>query len=269
MLVFPNAKINIGLRVVERRSDGFHNLETLFYPVYGLFDVLEMVESKEFSFEVLGCEIEGSVEDNLVVRAYRLLQAEFELPTLSFYLKKAIPMGAGMGGGSADATFTLKALNNMFSLGLSAEKLAGYASRLGSDCSFFAYNKPMFARGKGEILTPAPLDLSGKFLLLVKPPVAISTREAYAGVRPMKPEVAMEEILHRPVSEWREFVRNDFEDSIFEKHPVLAEIKAEMYNGGALYAAMSGSGSTIYGIFDHSPEPLFPNTDFYKKVVTL
>ena len=175
MISFPNAKINIGLNVVERRNDGFHNIETLFYPVYQLYDVLEIIETEEVSLSVLGADISENIEDNLIIRAYRLLQADYSLPALAFYLKKAIPMGAGLGGGSADAAFTLKMLNDMFCLKISNKKLENYAVKLGADCPFFIENKPSMAQSKGEVLTEIDINVKGKFLLLVKPDIYINT----------------------------------------------------------------------------------------------
>ena len=269
MLVFPNAKINIGLRVVERRKDGFHNIETLFYPLKNLFDVIEILPAKSFDFKVLGQKIDCSIDDNLVVRAYMLLQQEFALPAVHILLKKSIPMGAGLGGGSADATFTLKGLNELFSLGLEDAEIASRAEHLGSDCPFFAYNYPMIGREKGEKLTNHSLDLSGKYLLLVKPDLHISTKDAYEAIVPKQCDIDLGEILNLPISEWGNAVTNDFEKPIFKKHQVLSDIKTAMYRQGALYSAMSGSGSTIYGIFSNEPQMWPDYNKFYQKVIPL
>jgi len=269
MISFPNAKINIGLNVVERRNDGFHNIETLFYPVYQLYDVLEIIETEEVSLSVFGTDISENIEDNLIIRAYRLLQADYSLPALAFYLKKAIPIGAGLGGGSADAAFTLKMLNDMFCLKIPNKKLENYAVKLGADCPFFIENKPSMAQSKGEVLTEIDINLKGKFLLLVKPDIYINTAEAYANIIPHKPEYNLQTIINKPISEWKNFIFNDFEDVIFNKYPLLHEIKKIMYGFGAVYASMSGSGSTIYGIFNQYPKNIANFENYYVKIVDL
>ncbi len=267
MLIFPNAKINIGLNVVEKRADGYHNIETVFYPVYGLYDALEAVAADEVSLTVSGFGISGNDTDNLVVKAYRLLNNDFGLPPLAFYLKKAIPMGAGLGGGSADASFTLKALNTMFALGLSDERLERYALQLGADCPFFVGNRPSFAQGKGECLTPIGLDLRGKYLLLAKPAVSVGTGDAYGGVVVRRSEVDLRQAVLQPLNTWRDTITNAFEENIFARYPILSSMKDEMYRLGAVYAAMSGSGSTIYGIFDHAPQGTVSGSCFCKVIL--
>lgn len=250
MVVFPNAKINLGLYVVEKRSDGFHNLETLFYPVPWC-DALEVVLAKgaESTLSISGLNVDGKPEQNLVMRAFRLFQQEYNLPNVDIYLHKVIPFGAGLGGGSADAAQMLLLLNRRFNLGLSDVKLAEYAAMLGSDCPFFIYNRPMMASGRGEILTPFDISLSGYTIVLVKPSFGISTPEAFAGIKPKKPAIAIAKAVALPVEEWKELLLNDFEPHLFEKYPLLGEIKQQLYTCGAVYASMSGSGSTIFGLF--------------------
>jgi len=253
MVQFPNAKINLGLHITEKRADGYHNLESCFYPV-GWSDVLEVLPADHFSFAAGGLPIPGSPATNLCVKAYQLLRETHALPPVRIYLEKIVPIGAGLGGGSADAAFTLSALNELFGLGLSAEKLEAYARRLGSDCAFFIRNQPVYCLEKGDVFEPIELSLGGYTVVLVYPSLAISTAEAYAGVRPQKPPVPLRERLAEPLANWRETVRNDFEESLFPKYPVLATVKAQLYELGAIYASMSGSGSTIYGIFDGEPD---------------
>lgn len=269
MLVFPNAKINIGLNIVEKRADGYHNIETLFYPIYRLYDALEVVEAKELSLTVSGYAIADSIDDNLIIKAYRLLQSDFGLPPVAFYLKKAIPMGAGLGGGSADASFALKALSDMFRLGLTESQLMDYALQIGADCPFFITNRPAYAQGKGEQLTIGELDLTGKYLLMIKPDIHLSTKEAYAGVTPYKSGISLQDVLKQPIIQWRNAVKNDFEQSVFRRYPELKAIKEDVYGLGADYAAMSGSGSTIYGIFDRMPDVDKIGNRYYKKIVLL
>ncbi|CCH56961.1 4-diphosphocytidyl-2C-methyl-D-erythritolkinase [Fibrisoma limi BUZ 3] len=248
MLTFPNCKINIGLRITEKRSDGFHNLQSCFYPI-GWSDVLELIPASEFSFVSSGLDIPGDPARNLCVRAYEFLRADFDLPPVHMHLHKIVPIGAGLGGGSSDAAFALKLLNERFSLGLTVGQLQDYARRLGSDCAFFVENKPAYCIEKGDVFREISLDLSGYFILLIYPNLAISTAEAYAGVRPRHPEVSLLEQLQTPIETWRDWIHNDFEDSLFPVYPVLGEIKQKLYELGALYASMSGSGSTVYGIF--------------------
>ena len=247
MKAYPNVKINVGLYVLRKRPDGYHDLETLFVPYMGFHDTLEIEPAEEFSFEGEGV----TWENDLTVQAYRLLQADFDLPPVAIRLSKTAPVGAGLGSGSADAAFTLMMLDSLFGLGLGKERLAAYAARLGSDCAFFIYNRPMVGRGRGEILTPAPVDLS-QYRIDVEVPrgVAVSTREAYGGIVPRERLTLIEEILSLPVAQWRGLLENDFEPQVFTFHPELAAIKERFYASGALYAAMSGSGSAIYGIFE-------------------
>lgn len=261
MLLFPNAKINLGLNITERRPDGYHNLETIFYPI-PLCDALEVVprvedaasaaSSSKCRLHLSGHEVAG---DNLVCRAYRLLDAEFSLSPVDAYLLKRIPLGAGLGGGSADATFMLKLLNRLFMLGLNEEALEERAARLGADCPFFVQNRPTYAEGTGNIFTPLPLSLSGYRLLLAKPSVFVSTREAFALVRPRRPQLSPCDAALRPLEEWRHCLLNDFEESVFPQYPVIRSLKEELYRRGAIYASMSGSGSSVYGIFAPDSQP--------------
>lgn len=253
MVVFPNAKINIGLFVTAKRSDGFHNLETVFYPV-GLSDVLEIGEGDgqvgEYTFKNTGIDVGCDPEKNLIIKAYRLLSDIHHLPSIRIHLHKLIPFGAGLGGGSADAAFMLKALNEYFELHISERELVSYASALGSDCAFFISDRPAFASGKGEILEEMALSLEGYQFVLVKPAIGVSTPEAYAGIHPQAPEFDLRQLTTLPVRAWRGKVRNDFEKSVFLKYPQIAGIKHQLYELGALYASMTGSGSAVYGIFE-------------------
>lgn len=249
MIVFPNAKVNLGLRITEKRFDGFHNLQSCFYPV-GWSDVLEVIPADTFGFSSNGLPIPGAPDANLCVRAYDLLNADFNLPPVQLHLHKIVPIGAGLGGGSADAAFALKLLNDRFELGLTVASLENYARRLGSDCAFFVQNRPMYCVEKGDVFEDIDVDLSGYHLLLVYPNLAISTAEAYAAIQPRRPETSLHDDLQAPIDTWRTTVCNDFEDSLFPKYPVLGEIRQQLYEVGAVYASMSGSGSTVYGIFN-------------------
>lgn len=253
MLCFPNCKINIGLYITNRRQDGFHDLETVFYPIRGFHDALEVVGSdKETTLNITGIDIVGSQESNLVWKAYELLHERFpaKVKNLDIYLRKALPMGAGLGGGSADGAFALKLLNDYCKLGLSDELLAELALQLGSDCPFFIYNTPHYAKGRGELLEPMPLlDLSAYSIQLICPEVHIATGEAFGMITPRAALYDLRTLADLPIGKWKENIQNDFEDAIFSQHPELAAIKRELYEQGAIYAAMSGSGSTVYGIF--------------------
>ena len=255
----PCAKINLGLNIVNRRSDGYHDLESVFYPI-PLCDTLTVRcgdgASGTCSLTLGGMSLEGDPADNLVVRAYRLLAADHALPHVDIDLHKAIPSQAGMGGGSSDAAAMLNALNEMFALGLEATALRGYAVRLGADCAFFIGSTPAYATGIGDILTPLAHDvpLHGKYIALVKPPVAVSTREAYSHITPCKPTLCCADVVSQPVTTWRERLTNDFEESVFPAFPEIAEVKQRLYDKGAVFALMSGSGSTVFGIFDEKPQ---------------
>lgn len=250
MIVFPNAKINIGLFVTERRADGYHNLETIFYPVK-VEDVLEIVPAPSTTIHMSGLPVAGVEANNLVRKAFSLLQKDFpgKVTPVAIYLHKAIPMGAGMGGGSADGAFMIQLLNRYFDLGLGQEQMIDYALALGSDCPFFIINKPCFATGRGELLEPLSLNLAGYDIQLVCPELHISTARAFHNIQPKKAAVSLKDAVVLPLSEWRHHIFNDFEVTIFPHYPVLRQIKDELYRQGALYAAMSGTGSTVYGIF--------------------
>ncbi|MES2795021.1 MAG: 4-(cytidine 5'-diphospho)-2-C-methyl-D-erythritol kinase [Bacteroidota bacterium] len=249
MVSFPNTKINLGLAIVTKRNDGFHNLESCFYPI-PCYDVLEILPSEVTSFKSTGIEIPGEGNNNLCLKAYQLLKADFELPNFEFHLHKAIPIGAGLGGGSADGAFTLKLLNEINNLQLTQSQLEDYARKLGSDCAFFIENKPKYCFGKGDEFEEIEINLTGKYIVLVNPNIHISTAEAYAGVVPNQPKTNLREILKQPISAWKNQLENDFEKSLFPKYPVLPKIKSELYELGAEYVSMTGSGSTLYGIFE-------------------
>lgn len=304
MITNPNVKINLGLNILRKREDGFHDLETLFVPYFGIHDTLEIIAGDDYSrtsaalFAKYGSEVpasQGSVkpegvfgvethdvdapklvqgisEDgslmitiaraegvdwdplkDLTAKAYYILAEDFKLPPVKIFLEKTSPVGAGLGGGSADAAFALKMLNEMFELGLSEQQLAQYASRLGSDCSFFIYNRPMIGEGRGEILSEVDFDLpiEGSFDLQVITPagIAVSTKDAYAGIKPHLPATPLREALTKPIEEWSGLLVNDFEETVFSKHPELAAIKRSLYDSGAVYASMSGSGSALFAIY--------------------
>ena len=253
MVTFPNAKINLGLDIVSKRPDGYHNLETVFYPI-PLEDVLEITTVKEesapdYTFTMHNAVFEGDNNDNLVVKAYKILAADHKLPKVSIALYKNIPTGAGLGGGSSDAAFTLKMLNEIAELGLSDDRLEQYAAQIGADCAFFIKNTPAYATGIGNILTPTTCNISGYTLVLVKPEIHISTKEAYSLVHPAAPETPLTVISQKPVEEWKGLMKNDFEKSVFAAHPSMEGIKEQLYAMGAVYASMSGSGSSFFGIF--------------------
>lgn len=253
MITFPNAKINLGLNIVEKRPDGYHNLETIFYPI-NLQDALEVTRrennDKEYTLHISGSPLEGEPEDNLVVKAYKLLKKDYPgLLPVDIHMYKHIPAGAGLGGGSSDATCMIKLLNDKFSLGLSTERMEEYAVKLGADCAFFIRNKPVFATGIGNLFEPVELSLKGYHIILIKPDIFVSTRDAFAEIKPVRPAVSLKEIVKQPMETWKNSMKNDFEDSVFKKFPEIAAIKDELYDLGAVYAAMSGSGSSVYGIF--------------------
>lgn len=252
MIRFPNAKINLGLRIVSRRPDGYHNIETVFYPIR-LCDALEIVpaEGGETELSLSGIVIDGESRDNLVMKAWRRLSSRFPLPPVSIFLHKVIPFGAGLGGGSADAAFLLSMVRDQFRLPLSDEELAAEASALGADCPFFLYNKPLLAKGIGDEFEPVELTLKSYKMVLVKPPVAVPTAVAYSLVKPADPEEPVRDTIARPVMEWRDRLVNDFEKSVFARFPEIGAIKERLYETGAVYASMSGSGSSVFGLFDN------------------
>ncbi|WP_314662514.1 4-(cytidine 5'-diphospho)-2-C-methyl-D-erythritol kinase [Prevotella aurantiaca] len=260
MIVFPNCKINLGLNVVRKRNDGYHDLETVFYPV-PLTDKLEAVVGEgadcACSLSLSGNAIEGNLDDNLIVKAYKLLASDYCLPHIDFDLEKHIPSQAGLGGGSSDATYTLRVLNKLCNLNLDAPTLQRYAARLGADCAFFVTAEPSFATGIGDVLTPMSdqcAHLKGLYLLIVKPPVAISTAQAFSFVKPQPPIIICKDIVAQPINdEWRKHLNNDFELSIFNVYPEIRSIKQQLYDIGAMYAQMSGSGSAFFGIFKTRP----------------
>ncbi len=272
MLCFPNCKINIGLYITNRRNDGYHDLETVFYPIKGFHDALEVMASEqETKLHVSGIEVEGDHEQNLVWKAYELLHQRFpaKVKNLDIYLRKALPMGAGLGGGSADGAFMLQLLNDYCKLGLEKDLLAELALQLGSDCPFFIHNTPQFAKGRGEQLSPMPmLDLSGYSIQLICPEVHISTKEAFSMITPRAALYDLRTLADLPISKWKDHIHNDFEDAIFMQHADLAAIKRVMYAQGAIYAAMSGSGSTIYGIFEKGQKAVIETPLKYKEHYT-
>lgn len=255
MVLFPNAKINLGLNILSKRADGYHELETVFYPI-GLKDGLEFIENKvdEINFSSSGIPLNIGFEENIVVKAVRLVAADHSLPGLDIHLHKVIPFGAGLGGGSSDAAFLLKGLNDYFELGLSFTQLKAYAIRLGADCSFFLENKPAFASGIGEKLQNIDLSFHGYFMVLVKPPYGVGTKEAYAGITPGSPRFSLHDAIQQPPEKWQDCLVNDFEASVFQLYPQIGEIKNKLIEGGAVYSSMSGSGSSVYGLFNSEPE---------------
>jgi 4-diphosphocytidyl-2-C-methyl-D-erythritol kinase len=255
MLRFPNCKINLGLYITARRTDGYHDLETVFFPV-PLCDALEIIPAATPQLSISGLAVTGERESNLVWKAYQLLKEKFpeKVPALHTYLHKVIPMGAGLGGGSADGAFMLLLINDYCDLGLNSEALAAYALQLGSDCPFFIYNNPQYAAGRGEHMQPVKLDLSGYDLQLICPQVHVSTAAAFKMVQPAPAPFNLRQLGTLPVAEWKDHIKNDFEPSVFQQYPRLAEIKQQLYNQGAVYAAMSGSGSTLFGIFEKGRE---------------
>lgn len=257
MITYPNAKINLGLNITEKRPDGYHNLETIFYPI-NLQDALEVTlldGEGEYALKTSGITIEGEPDSNLVVKAYKLLKQDYpDMPAIDIHMYKHIPTGAGLGGGSADAAFMIKLLNEKFKLGIGVEKMEEYAAKLGADCAFFIRNQPVFASGIGNIFEPVNLSLKGYYIILVKPDIFVSTKDAFANITPKQPEHSLKEIARMPIETWRATMKNDFEYSVFQKFPEIAAIKDKLYDLGALYASMSGSGSSVYGIFREQVE---------------
>jgi 4-diphosphocytidyl-2-C-methyl-D-erythritol kinase len=265
MILFPNAKINLGLQVIRKRADGYHDIQSVFLPV-PLKDALEAIHAPdgEFSFTCSGLPIPENTEANLCVRAYRLLQQHHRIGPVHMHLHKVIPLEAGLGGGSADAAFALKLLSALFALDLGELQLLHYATQLGSDCAFFIMNTPAMAEGRGELLSPVKPDLSGYTLVIVKPQISVSTVEAYAIAKPAEPAINLKNILEQGVHSWKGQVINDFEPEIFKKHPEMLDIKNKLYATGAIYASMSGSGSAIYGIFSDAPALSFPSCFYWE-----
>lgn len=263
-----NCKINLGLDILRRREDGFHDLETVMLPVSELYDVVEVERAEQTSFVQEGLEVDCDMESNLCVKALRLMQRLYGVGEARIRLEKRVPFGAGLGGGSSDATAVILALNELYDLDLSEDKLVETAAMIGSDTAFFVRNTPQLCTGRGEVMTPIELPLQGRYLAIAKPQEGVSTKEAYAGVKPAVPAVRLADALMRPIEEWREVVKNDFENHIFEAHPSIAELKAAMYEAGALYASMSGSGSAVFGLFAEEPK-LSVKSDNYLKIMKL
>ena len=263
MITFPNAKINLGLNIVEKRPDGYHNLETIFYPI-PLQDALEITPweggERKYKLAQSGIQIAGDDEHNLVVKAYKLLDSLYNLPPIEINLLKHIPSGAGLGGGSADAAFMLCMLNQHFQLNIPNDQLEVYAAQLGADCAFFVENKPTFAEGIGNIFSPIELSLKGYKLLLVKPDIFVSTRDAFAQIKPKRPSISLKEVAKMPIEAWKTYMVNDFEESVFPQFPAIADIKALLYDMGAIYASMSGSGSSVFALFKE--DATLPKVDF-------
>lgn len=267
MILFPNCKINLGLSVLGRREDGYHNLETVFYPV-PLKDALEVVRHPapltDVEYSGSGLVVGGDLSDNICVKAYQLLKKDFpELPAIKLHLHKTIPMGAGLGGGSADGAFTLLLLDQKFNLGLSEESLLQYALQLGSDCPFFIRNRPCFAVGRGEKMEDMPLDLSAYQFVLVNPGIHVNTGWAFSQVKPSTGKPSLKEIIRLPVEHWKESLVNDFEAPVSQHYPEIAAIKLSLYQQGAVYAAMTGSGSTVFGLFAQEKKPAFAFPSHY------
>ena len=261
MLCFPNAKINIGLHVVSRRGDGYHNIETVFYPI-GLKDALEIiplrsdaaVPEKEYLFFQSGIAIDGNEQANLIIKALHLIKKKREIPGIEIHLLKKIPFGAGLGGGSSNAAFMLKLLNNKFRLNFTQDQLAMLAADLGADCPFFLKNKPVFATGTGDKMEDIDLNLEKYHFVLIKPDAVVNTGWAYSMITPQKPEVSLRELIKMPIDTWKDAIKNDFEVPIFKKYPEICKIKEQLYDLGAVYASMSGSGSSVFGFFNEIPE---------------
>ena len=270
MISFPNCKINLGLHILDKREDSFHNLETVFYPV-PFKDALELIPSTNtgIEFTATGLAVDGNAADNLCVKAYHLLKKDFpEIPTIKIHLHKAIPLGAGLGGGSADAAFMLKLLNEKFKLNLSTDQLINYALQLGSDCPFFIINKPCLATGRVEMLDEIAVDLSAYKIVLINPGIHINTGWAFSNITPAQPARSIKEIIQQPVNTWKDELKNDFESAVFTAHPAIKEIKEALYTQGAVYAAMSGSGSTVFGIFEPNTGPLsLKDSNYFIKII--
>ena len=268
MLLFPNAKINIGLRILNKREDGYHNLESVFIPI-PFYDSLEFIESNQFSFDS-SIEIPKD-KSNSVIKAYELLKSDFDLPPISIYLHKQIPTGAGLGGGSADGAFMLKGLNDYFELGIDITTLEKYALEIGSDCPFFIENKPKHVTGTGEILRDLSFSLSGLYCAIINPLIHINTKQAFQGIKPNNNhEKGLNEIVtSTPISDWKDWVKNDFEYSVFSQFNEIAEIKRLLYDKGAKYASMTGTGSTVYGFFETKPNLDSINSNYFKAVLKL
>ena len=269
MILHANCKINLGLDVIRRREDGFHDLETVMIPVLGLYDVVEVERVEGTStFEQMGLTVDCDTEQNLCMKALRLMQRLYGVGEAKITLDKRVPFGAGLGGGSSDATAVILALNKLYGLNLSEDRLIEVAAMIGSDTAFFVRNTPQLCTGRGEKMEPIELPLQGKYLVIAKPEEGVSTKEAYSGVKPATPQVRLIDALKKPIGEWQGMVKNDFEPHIFAAHPAIAELKKMMLDAGAVYASMSGSGSAVFGIFENRPN--FDGiTDKYLKITKL
>jgi len=269
MKAIANAKINVGLNIVQKRPDNYHNIESLFYPVHFLYDEIDILSSRELKsgqavLSDKGIHTEDDMNNNLVMKAFYALNAQIELPGTVIDLSKKIPVGAGLGGGSSDAAFTVKLLNSLYNLQLNNNQMESILAILGADCPFFVRNSPMFATGTGNVFTDFQPVLKSKWLLLVKPDIHVSTKQAYAGVIPQKPVSSLKNDLLLPLDEWKYSVKNDFELSVFQQFPAIKRIKNLLYESGAVYASMSGSGSSVYGIFDYNPAELLKTFNNYQ-----
>lgn len=268
MLQFSKIKINLGLYITSRLANGYHTIESLFYPLnWG--DSIEIIPSDELRFFTYGISIPGNPDQNLCLKAYQLLANDFSIPPVNIHLLKNVPTGAGLGGGSADGALTLKMLNTLFELNINNSKLAEYALKLGSDCPFFIYEKPSLVTGTGELISAIDFSLKGYEIVLIKPDIHIDTKFAYSLVTPQKPEIELESLLRQPIENWNEVLRNDFETALFPSFKVLADIKSMLLNSGAIYASLSGSGATVYGIFKNRVEFDFASESYFVKWISL
>lgn len=265
MILFPPAKINLGLNVLYKRDDSFHELDTCMLTI-PITDALEILRADEFSFRQTGLLIPGSIEENICVKAFRLMKENFKIPAVYIHLRKEIPMGAGLGGGSADAAYVLKGIDQLFNLNCSIELLESFAAELGSDCPFFIKNKAQIAKGRGEILYPCAIDLKGYYIKIVNPGIHIGTKEAYSGIIFNDEKKSVQTIVEGPIENWKSELKNDFESSCFAQYPVLLEIKNKLYFEGAVYASMSGSGSTMFGIYRNEPKKSFLGHPSYLEI---
>lgn len=265
MIAFPNAKLNFGLNITSKRSDGYHNIASVFLPI-AWRDALEVVPSDQFEFSSSGLDIPGDYNNNLCVKAYELLKADFDIPSVKMHLHKVIPMGAGLGGGSADGSFSLKLINELFSLQLTNDKLETYAKKLGADCPFFIQNSVKYVTGIGDLMTDIEVDLSGLFLVVICPNIHVSTAVAFSGITPENPLYHLPDSVGKSRERWQQEIKNDFDLSVLVAHPEIADIKADMIAKGAMYASMTGTGSAVYAFFDQAPTDIdFPNCSVWSQ----
>jgi 4-diphosphocytidyl-2-C-methyl-D-erythritol kinase len=254
MICFPNIKINIGLDILSKREDNYHNIETVFYPVNGFNDILEIIPAKNFELVNKGIQIDCSVEKNLCYKAFKIIEEKHKIDAVRIILYKNVPFGTGLGSGSSDAAHSLILLNDLFELNLSEKILVEYASQIGADCAFFIKNKPVLGSGIGNIFSEIDLSLKGMSLVICLPEVSVNTANAYQNCKPTNPKISLSDLIRLPVNQWAKTIKNDFEDTIFPQFPVLGDIKAELYENGAIYAQMSGSGSAVFGLFEKNPD---------------